>query len=662
MIEKNSYSAKDVLVFPRIGQVLASPDSKQVAFITYQVHFTPRNKEWRYSLFLKNQLGKINLLVKDKEISLLNWSPNGKQIAYSANGKKHLSIWVYDIQTHKTNKLIEYSSDITSFRWSPNGKYIAFTAGDEKKMQSSFTPLDISKDYTNTCLYLFSIRSGVVKPLTSANYSVSQFFVNPDFDWSPDSRSITFAYQPRAGDAYFLENKIGIIDLKTLKVKTVPYTKTHNSTQPVNSPDGKWIAFQASPSRNEIEKKLGSLDPTKPSPILLMIASVNHICLANTTTLETHCLPNTPNESPVLIGWNASSKQIFAFDPFHKTDGPKIYALNLNPTIPVKLLSNVNGFIEPFTISFNNSHQLFGFGYETVSNAPQAYISSTDTFKLEQISHLPTTSKILGKVETIHWKSKDGMTIEGLLIKPAHYNPNKKYPLLVGIHGGPIQAWSKRYLGGCDQYEEMIDPTTCYSSLLGLGFIILQPNPRGSDGYGASFRLANFADFGGGDYQDVISGIDYLIQHNIADPDHLAIAGWSYGGYLTAWAISQTNRFKAAVEGDGNTDFISFAGTSDALLFTPSFLGNNFWDDNSLYLQRSPIFHTKKITTPLLILQGENDIRVPPTQSFELYYALERQHKIVKMLLFPHQGHEPTDANIIYKSINEVKDWLKKAL
>ena len=130
MIEKNSYSAKDVLVFPRIGQVLASPDSKQVAFITYQVHFTPRNKEWRYSLFLKNQLGKINLLVKDKEISLLNWSPNGKQIAYSANGKKHLSIWVYDIQTHKTNKLIEYSSDITSFRWSPNGKYIAFTASD----------------------------------------------------------------------------------------------------------------------------------------------------------------------------------------------------------------------------------------------------------------------------------------------------------------------------------------------------------------------------------------------------------------------------------------------------------------------------------------------------------------------------------------------------
>lgn len=660
------YSPEDILAFKRVDQVVASPDGKSVAFVVRQVKSTSSGKQWEYSLYLQDSQKKVSMLLKSKKIGLMIWSPDGKQIAYLVKGKQYQGIWIDTINDNKINKFFEFGNDILSFKFSPNGKFIAFTAEEKKKTTKGLTPNDVSKNYTNTQLYLLPIKPNTTAiPLTSENYSVSQFFTYPGFDWSPDSQSITFAYQPRAGDAYTLDSlkdKIGIINLKTHKINNIPYTVNHNSTQPAYSPDGKWIAFQSNPSETEAAKKLNAANSDKPSSTLETITQITRICTFNTTTSQTHCLSNTFNESPVILGWDQSSKNVFVLDSF-KTMGSEIYALNLDTSVPAKNLSVVDGFIEPLTVSLNSSHNIFGFSYETTSAAPEAFISATDPFKLKQITHLqsPSTTS-LGKTKIIHWKSPDGMAIEGLLVTPPHYDPKKKYPLLVTVHGGPAEAWSKRYLGGCDEYEDMIDPTTCWGNFLSLGFVIFEPNPRGSDGYGSTFRLANFADFGGGDYQDVMSGVDYLIQKGIADPNHLAIAGWSYGGYLTAWAISHSNRFKAAIEGAGPTDYLSFAGTSGLSLFTKGYFGNEFWNDDKLYLQRSPIFYVKNIKTPLLILQGENDPQVPVTQSYELYNALDRQHKHVKMLILPEQGHVPTDANIIYESIKEIDAWLIQAL
>ena len=359
------------------------------------------------------------------------------------------------------------------------------------------------------------------------------------------------------------------------------------------------------------------------------------------------------------MGWNAND-QVLVFDPYYHVDGPRIYTLNLNPENTATVFSNDNGFIEPLTITLNNTGSEMGFGFETVSQAPQVFITKTDKYKPEQITHFTNElSSPLGSMKTIHWKSTDGTEIEGLLMLPANYDPHKKYPLLVSVHGGPMGAWSKRYIGGCDDYETMIDPTTCWKNYLNLGFIIFQPNPRGSDGYGAKFRLANFADLGGGDFRDVMSGVDYLIKEGIADPDHMAIAGWSYGGYLSAWAITQTNRFKAAIEGDGNIDFISLSGTG-LVHFSMEYFGNYFWDNDQLYLKRAPIMHTKNITTPLLIFYGQDDPRLPPSQGYEMYNALHLQHKTVKMLLLPKQGHVPTDPNMIEDSVKAINQWLEK--
>lgn len=643
------YSVNQVFAFKRIGQVAVSPNGNEVAFTTFQANQSLSGLKWEYSLYIKNKQHGMQLIAKDNQISCLSWSPDGNQLAYLTKGK---IIWLTDIQSKIKSKLIEFNGEIQSLKWSPVGDIIAFSANAEIKKNPSI-PIDVSKDYINTRLYLISTKPGnTAFPITSSYYSLSQFFIFPGFDWSPDGQFIAFSFQPQPGNLYSNDNKIGIINIKKPDLKIIPYTKDHTGIQPFFSPDGKWIAFK---SNRPIS--------TFATDLINNIDLFGRVCITNTETLESHCLADTPNGDPTLLGWNQSSNQIFVLDN-DKSNGLKIYTININSSIPVKLISTMDGFIEPLTITLNNSRTYFGFGFETPSKAPEVYISSVDLFKFEKITDLNSllNKNPLGNTKVIHWKSQDGMNIEGLLLTPVNYDAKKKYPLYVAVHGGPKGTWWQRYLGGCDEYENMIDPSTCWANLLSMGFVVLQPNPRGSSGYGVSFGAANYADFGGGDYQDIMSGVDFVINKGIADASHLAIGGWSFGGYMTVWAISQNNRFKSAIDGDGNTNFISFSGTSDIPNYYINYLGSTFWDNSELYVKRAPISYVQKISTPLLILEGENDHRVPPGQAYELYTALKMQRKPVSMLLLPGQGHVPSDPNMIYGSIQAINTWLKKAL
>lgn len=649
--------------FKRIGQVVPSPSGKQVAIVTYEYKNTPSGKEWLYYLYLKDASG-LRILTNANKITSVNWSPDGDQIAYLSEGKKSQSIWSYQLKHHKKDMLFEFTSDIESFRWSPNGKMIAFISHDLKSESKNLQPIDVSTQYTNTRLYVVSLENQThikAEVLTPDSISISQFFVSPGFDWSPNSEVIAFAYQPQSGAQYSFQNKIGLIDLKTHQLRNIPYTITHNSTQPAYSPNGKWVAFQANPSDAELEKQFPRTKSNLPNKRLLTQNLSHNICVTNVATMDTHCLTKTPDEEPSIIGWNTDSDHIFVLEPY-KSIGYEIYSLSLDHTKPLMNISHLDGFINPLTVSLNQSNTLFGFGYETVNQAPQAFIASADSFQLQQMTNFKNVYTQVGDTKTLHWKSKDGTDIEGLLVLPRNYQSNKKYPLYLAVHGGPAGAWAKRYLGGCDEYGELVDPTTCLGNLLDEGFVIFQPNPRGSVGYGKKFRLANFADFGGGDFQDILSGLNYLIQNGIADPEHLAIGGWSFGGYMTSWIISQTNLFKAAVEGDGNTNFISFSGTSDIPDYYTEYLGNPFWENEELYKQRAPISFVNRIQTPLLIISGENDFRVPITQGYELYTALRKLNRPVKMLILPKQGHLPTNANVISAIIHDVDIWLKQAL
>jgi dipeptidyl aminopeptidase/acylaminoacyl peptidase len=234
--------------------------------------------------------------------------------------------------------------------------------------------------------------------------------------------------------------------------------------------------------------------------------------------------------------------------------------------------------------------------------------------------------------------------------------------VLLYLHGGP----ALRFAQGFSVYPPAPPQATRYPIhvLAGQGYAIFCPNPRGSDGYGEKFRQANVKDWGGADFQDIMSGLDTLVDRGLADPDRLGVMGWSYGGYMTAWTITQTNRFKAASAGAGVMDLFSFYGQTDIPSFLERYWGGLPWRERERYTKHSPMTFVGNVKTPTLIQHGEKDDRVPLAQSQELYAALKRQKVPVELVIYPRQGHNPTEPRlqreVLQRNVDWFNRWLKK--
>jgi len=235
---------------------------------------------------------------------------------------------------------------------------------------------------------------------------------------------------------------------------------------------------------------------------------------------------------------------------------------------------------------------------------------------------------------------------------PVGYEPGKKYPLILNIHGGPAGGFNEAFIGRFAVY-----PIAAFASR---GYAVLRPNPRGSGGYGKQFRFANVADWGGKDFDDDMTGVDQVIAMGIADPDHLAVMGWSYGGFMTSWVVTHTNRFKAAVVGAGVTDLWSFTGTADIPGFLPDYFGGEPWEQFRNFTDHSPITFVKNVKTPTLILHGEADVRVPTSQGYEFYHALKSLGVTTKMVVYPRTPHGPREPKFILDIAQRNMDWVEK--
>jgi dipeptidyl aminopeptidase/acylaminoacyl peptidase len=251
----------------------------------------------------------------------------------------------------------------------------------------------------------------------------------------------------------------------------------------------------------------------------------------------------------------------------------------------------------------------------------------------------------LGEAKVVHWTAKDGTKLEGIATFPADYVAGKKYPFLVLPHGGPEANDEFRF----DLFSRLIS---------GMGYVVLQPQYRGSTGYGADFLAAIYQHFGDRAYNDVDSGTDFAIAQGWADPNRLAIFGWSAGGFMTSWTVTQTHRYKAAIEGAGITDWLSFIPTSDT--WQVDYDARLQEKDSTPMLQFSPVMHVDQVTTPLLILHGEADVRVPAFQGREYYVLLAERGKIVRMVTYPGSPHFPRLAEQRRDVFKEVQDWLKR--
>ena len=300
----------------------------------------------------------------------------------------------------------------------------------------------------------------------------------------------------------------------------------------------------------------------------------------------------------------------------------------------------------PVNTSFSSSPDVPVFAVGDPSHAPNvAVVRDGKLAKITQEGDDTLASVSLGEVRVVHWTAKDGTKLDGIVTFPAGYDPAKKYPFLNLPHGGPEANDALEF----DFFSRLIS---------GLGYVVMQPQYRGSTGYGSDFLEAIYQHFGDRAYGDVDSATDFAIAQGWADPNRLAMFGWSAGGFMTSWTVTQTHRYKAAIEGAGITDWLSFVPTSD--------VGQTDYDarwqekDSSPFLKFSAVMFADAVTTPLLILHGESDIRVPTFQGREYFVLLAERGKTVRMVTYPGSPHFPVLGEQRRDVFNEVADWLRR--
>ncbi|MBV8865459.1 MAG: S9 family peptidase, partial [Acidobacteriaceae bacterium] len=256
-----------------------------------------------------------------------------------------------------------------------------------------------------------------------------------------------------------------------------------------------------------------------------------------------------------------------------------------------------------------------------------------------------------GKAESLTWQN-DGNRVQGWLLYPENFDASKRYPMVVSIHGGPSGVRSASW------------PSVHFdmSVMASLGYFVFFPNPRGSYGEGETFTRANIRDFGGGDLRDVLAGVDAVAKKIPVDEARIGVTGWSYGGYMTMWTVTQTNRFRAAVAGAGIANWLSYYGENSIDQWMLPFFGASVYDDPQIYAKSSPITYIKQVKTPTLVVVGERDGECPSPQSFEFWHALKVQGVPTELVVYPGEGHSFHDSKDRLDVLRRTADWFEKYL
>ena len=620
-----------------VGSPRVSPDGKRLVYTVSDAVMTADRSEFVTQVWMANTDSKQSLQMTFGEKSSSNpkWSPDGNWIAFLSNRKDNRNaIYLLSVGGGEAEQLTEVKSGVSDFAWAPDGRSIAFTMTDPKsedeekndKARNDFRWID--ENLKMSRLYVIAIQkdaNGKREPrkLTTGNFNVDAF------DWSPDSSRIAFNHTKTSGANDWPTSDVSIIEVANAKISVLA-NSTAAENSPFYSPDGKSIAVMA------VEPKW---------------AQAAVIQIFPTAGGAPKSLATSYDGQPGMAGWSADSKRIFFSEA--KGTGTQVYAVDVTANRIDEIKTTPAVFS---AISLNKTGTTFGFIRQTADTPGDAYIAAVSDFTPVQISRVNADAKIpaLGRTEVVRWKSKDGKDVEGLLTYPVGYQAGQRVPLILNVHGGPAGVFQQSFIGGRGSY-----PLATFASR---GYAILRPNPRGSSGYGTEFRRANMQDWGGGDYQDLMTGVDRVIEMGVADPDRLGVMGWSYGGYMTSWIVTQTKRFKAASAGAPVTNLMSFNGTADIPSFIPDYMGGQSWEVIERYQKHSPMFNVKGVTTPTMVQHGDADVRVPISQGYEFYNALKAQGVPTRMLVLPRQPHGPNEPKMQLAAMKANVEWFEKYL
>ncbi len=564
-----------------------------------------------------------------------HWSPDGQYLAFLSDrgGKKDL--WVLRRAGGEAWQLTRQEKGVRRFAWSPDGRQIAFigvAADDEARktaLRAKDDPLVWGQDFERAQLWVIRFTQGDEPLPTPAPVTETEIHV-VQLAWAEDGRSLAFAYQPSPSADDWPATRLAVAPVGTQLAPRRELAELM-SGEPSLWVHGDWVACATGdPAGSWIGRA--------------------RVTLHSLTGQPARPLAVTPDENPFPVGWSR--------------DGQAIYVLERDRTCSALLRLPVDGgaptpltAIEGFAslLCTDGGDRLAWVGQ--TSNRAEYVCTLEPAGPAREVCVVPQRAWPAAAVpatEVLRWRSDDGLELEALLTLPPGRAAGARLPLVVMVHGGPTGVYSEMYTASLGLYP--------VASFAERGYAVLRVNPRGSGGYGYDFRAANWRDWGGGDYRDILRGVDECIARGIADPQRLGIMGWSYGGFMTSWAITQSQRFRAASVGAGVTNLISFTGTSDIPGFLPSYFGAEFWRDAALYARHSSVFQICGVQTPTLIQHGDRDERVPLSQGRELYNALKRQGVPVELVIYPRQTHGPDEPRLVRDIIQRNLDWFARWL
>lgn len=547
----------------------------------------------------------------------LKWT---KELAEAA--AKGQQLWWISLAGGEAEPLTNLPGNIRNFKWSPDGRFIAFIRTDSDTPEQRARKADkndqtfIDREYHFDRLWIYDVAQRQARLLTTGDMNIDTL------DWSPDGKSIVSRVSPTPRlDDYWRVSKVLIFNVASGALSST--VEEHSGYEPPSfSKDGLRLAFSRF-------TPLGITD----------VHIVRNLADGKEIKLEDK-LPGTV--SRMLWAGTESRLLVTEYLGAHREE------LDVDAaSFSVKPLAGTPETAEDFEASHDGS--VLTFLGEDPSTPPEVFAWQRGKSKSLTSTNPQVAGWSLGTQREISWKNTtDKKTVFGVLVLPPGYQAGQKYKTIVHVHGGPEEAWVVGFNGNWYNYATM---------LASHGYVVLLANPRGSDGQGPAFTEANYQDWGGGDFADIMAGVDYLIAQGITDPDRVAIGGWSYGGFMTSWAVTHTDRFKAGMVGAAVTDLYSMSTTTD---IAPSFLqgymgplAGNF----AVYDKHSPVRYLSQCHTPVLVLHGEADPRVPLFQGQEFYHGLRFLNKDAVMVTYPREPHIFTEREHQIDSLSRIVDW-----
>ncbi len=594
-----------------------SPDGRYVAYGVQETNWDENEFVSQIWIAVTATGERYQLTSGKKSSTAAQWSPDSRRIAFVSDRDGKRQIYIISPVGGEALQLTTEDNGVGGIVWSPDGTSIAFTSTgpdnkakkDRKDKYGDFEV--IGGDYTMNHLWLVKVPAEIPadhKKLPKPEELTKGEQMNVgSFSWSPDGRHIAFdaTRDPDLGSQD--TEQLYVLDMSDHHVRKLLESPGPNGN-PKWSPDGKQIAYVTSNGDK------------------FFFYGNRYIAVLPAEGGTPKVLTSAFDEDTNLIDWGADG---IYFGALQKTAA---HVYRLDPaTDAIRRLSAPDAF-HTVGASFTKDHRTMAAVGAQPNHFPEVFVSSVVDFVPKYLTDMSSQWKDyqLATREVVQWKSKDGAEIEGILIKPAGYDPSRKYPLLVVIHGGPTGVDTP--LMSADRYY----PVERFAAK---GALVLKPNYRGSAGYGAKFRALNVRNLGIGDYEDVISGVDYLISKGIVDKDRVASMGWSEGGYISAFITCYSDRFKAVSVGAGISDWMTYYVNTDIHPFTRQYLKATPWEDAEIYRKTSPITYVNRAKTPTLIQHGDQDKRVPPPNSFELYQALKDRGVPAKLILYKGFGH-----------------------